>query len=159
MCWASIPPMRTEDGRIKGPSELGSQTCPNLAMHVNDHFSQSSIRLVDALESNSAPVQDMFFGLLDSDDSDSISMQACRVLVIMHFRRQSFWRRQPVWKMKQTGKSKCILGFAMPGVPRWLHPTERLCAEHGCARSFGRCLAQFQYIQSTQHQYNSNTRL
>lgn len=88
--------MRTEDGRIKGPSELGSQTCPNLAMHVNDHFSQSSIRLVDALESNSAPVQDMFFGLLDSDDSDSISMQACRVLVIMHSRRQSFWRRQPV---------------------------------------------------------------
>lgn len=72
--------MRTEDGRIKGPSEFRSQMCPNLAMHVNDHFFQSSIRLVDALESNSAPVQDMFFSLLDSDDSDSITMQACRVL-------------------------------------------------------------------------------
>ena len=81
MSWASIPPMRTEDGRIEGSSEFRSQTCPNLAMHVNDHLSQSSIRLVEALESFSCPVQDMFFGLLDSDDSDSISMQACRVLV------------------------------------------------------------------------------
>ncbi len=64
-------------------------SCPGLRYHrcgpkmgtLNDHLSQSSIRLVEALESFSCPVQDMFFGLLDSDDSDSISMQACRVLV------------------------------------------------------------------------------
>ena len=65
----------------KGAFRITQPNMPQSCHACEWSFSQSSIRLVDVLESNSAPVQDMFFGLLDSDDSDSISMQACRVLV------------------------------------------------------------------------------